>query len=144
MLRESIEIAGESIDLDGLTDPACTRIEGIEHSEPLLQFANAFMGDDAAALVAARETLVKAMGPEAMVDAAGVASNFQRVVRVADATGIPSDGPIAVMQADLVEQLGIDKYVSAANTKPIPWLKRLILKILVIPKLKQTIKEKSS
>lgn len=143
MLRESIETTGESIDLAGLTDPACTRIEGIAHSEPLLKFANAFMGEDAAALVTARQALAKAMGPEAMVDAAGVASNFQRMVRIADATGIPSDDPIAVMQGDLVEQLGIDKYVSAANSKPISWIKRLILKILVIPKLKQTIKEKS-
>lgn len=144
MLRESIEIAGKTIDLNGLTDPACTRIEGIAHSGPLLRFANAFMGNDAAALVEAREALATAMGAEAMVDAAGVASNFQRMVRIADATGIPSDDPIAVMQGDLVEQLGIDKYVSAANAKPISWLKQLIVKILVVPRIKQMIKEKSS
>lgn len=144
MLRESIEAKGESIDLEGLTDPACTRIEGIPHSEALLKFANAFMGKDSAAFGEAREALARDMSPEAMVDAAGVASNFQRMVRIADATGIPSDAIIAVLQEDLCEKLGINEYVSAANTQPSSWFKRLIIKLVLIPKFKRMLKEKSS
>ena len=143
MLREGIELEGKSIDLDGLTDPACTRIEGIPNSEPLLLLANAFMGDDKAALAAARDGMVEAMGVEALVDAIGVASIFQRMDRIADSTGIPSDGPVALMQEDLARLLGTDQYVSAGNTQPISWLKRLILKIFVVPQIKKMIREKS-
>jgi hypothetical protein len=144
MLREGIELDGDSIDLDGLTDPACTKIEGIPHSEALLLFANAFMGDDKKALQETRETLAKKMGVEAMVDAVGVASNFQRMDRIADGTGIPSDEPIALMQEELAKMLGTDQYISAGNTKPISWLKRILLKLIVIPQLKKVIKEKSN
>ena len=144
MLREGIELEGKSVNLDGLTDPACTQIEGIEHSEPLLLFANAFMGNDKAALADARDNLAKAMSIEAMVDAVGVASNFQRMDRIADGTGIPSDGPIAMMQEDLAKMLGTDQYQSASNTKPLSWIQRLLFKLVVIPKLKKVIKDKSS
>jgi len=143
MLREGIELEGKSIDLDGLTDPACTRIEGIANSEALLLFSNAFMGNDRAALADAREALANELGVEAMIDAAGVASNFQRMDRIADATGIPSDGPIALMQEDLAKLLGTDKYLSAGNTKPLSWLQKILFRLIVIPKLRKVIKEKS-
>jgi len=144
MLREGIELQGKSINLEGLTDPACLNIEGIEHSDSLLIFANAFMGDDKAALAKARDRLVEAMGVDAMVDAVGVASTFQRMDRIADATGIPSDGPIALMQEDLAKQLGTDQFQSAGNTKPLTWIQRLIFKLVVIPQLRKKIKAKST
>ena len=120
VLRVSIENSGESIDLDGLTDPDCTEIKGIPHSEVLLKFSNAFMENDTDALTRARQQLANEMSPEAMVDAAGIASNFQRMVRIADSTGIPlvsMGDDMDVMVEELNEQLGINKYVSAANSK---------------------------
>lgn len=39
--------------------------------------------------------MVEALGPRAMVDAAGVTSNFERMVRIADATGIELDDRLA-------------------------------------------------
>lgn len=143
MLREGVKITGDSIEFEGLSDPNCVHIEGIPHSEPLLRFANAYMGDDEAALVETRDALAKAMGPEAMVDAVGVASNFQRMDRIADATGIPADAPTAIMQKDLAEKLGTNKYVSAGNTKPPSWFTRLIMKLIVIPKMRKKIRDKS-
>jgi hypothetical protein len=143
MLREGIELDGDSIDLEGLTDPDCKHIEGIPHSDALLQYANAFMGNDKARLAETREHLAKEMDTEAMVDAVGVASNFQRMDRIADALGIPSDGPVAMMQEDLVSLLGTDKYVSAGNTKPLSWLQRIIIKLVMIPKIKKRIKDLS-
>lgn len=140
MLRESIEHEGESIDLEGLTDPSCTKINGIDHSEALLLYSNAFMSDDENELTKCRDRLVEELGVACMVDAAGVASNFQRMVRIADATGIPLEGPVVMMEEDLIEQLGTDKYVSASNTKSISWFHRLLFKIVVIPQIKKLMK----
>jgi hypothetical protein len=144
MLRESVEMTEESIDLEGLADPVCTRIEGLPHSEALLRFANAFMGDDRAALTQTREKIATEVSPEAMVDAVGVASTFQRVVRIADATGIPTEEPIAIMQEDLAEKLGTFKFISASNTKRISWFKRCLHKLIVIPKIRKHIKNESN
>lgn len=111
---------GEPLNLDGLTDPSCTEIAGIPNSNVLLRFANAFMGGDADELCAARKALAEQMSPEAVVDAAGIASNFQRMTRVADATGIPleewGDEEVDGMTNDLIKTLGTDQYGSAANT----------------------------
>ena len=77
MLREGIEITGEDIKLDGLTDPSCTNIEGIAHSDALLVFANAFMGDDKSALSKSVEMLAQKMGAERLADrSAGDARRF--------------------------------------------------------------------
>lgn len=144
MLRESIENAGDSIDLEGLADPMCIRIEGIPHSEALLRFSNAFMGNDTELLAETRETLAKEISPEALVDAAGIASNFQRMVRIADPIGIPCDDIMMVLQEDLCEKLGLNEYVSAANSKAPSWFKRLVIRLVGIPKFKKILKEKSS
>ena len=143
MLREGIEITGEDIKLDGLTDPSCTNIEGIAHSDALLVFANAFMGDDKSALSKSVEMLAQKMGADCAVDAVGVASTFQRMDRIADGTGIPADAPTAIMHEDLAKLLGTDQYHSAGNTQRSPWWKRLLLKLIVIPKMKKLIREKS-
>ncbi len=143
MLREGIEISGEDIQLDGLTDPNCTNIEGIPYSDALLLYANAFMGEDKAELSTTFDTLVQKMGADCAVDAVGVASTFQRMDRIADGTGIPADAPTAIMHEDLAKMLGTDQYHSAGNTRRSPWWKRIILKVLVIPKMKKLIREKS-
>ena len=59
------------------------------------------------------------MNPEALVDAAPVIGNFQRMVRIADGTGIPHDKPIAAMTADMREELGYNDFASAKNTPPV-------------------------
>jgi diphthamide synthase (EF-2-diphthine--ammonia ligase) len=116
MLRESIKAEGDTVDLEGLTDSSCKEIAGIEHSKILLEFADVFMTRDAPAVAEVRDRLEQEMGVEAVIDAAGVASNFQRMDRIADATGLRSGEPIREMQQDLVDQLGLDQYASAANT----------------------------
>ena len=47
----------------------------------LTDFASAFAGRDEDELKQARQTLLAAAGQRALVDAAGVAANFQRMVR---------------------------------------------------------------
>tara|TARA_Y100000588_G_C13808808_1_gene734151 strand:+ start:204 stop:521 length:318 start_codon:yes stop_codon:yes gene_type:complete len=89
MLSLSVETTGQTIGVDGLTNPSFTKMDGTQHSEVLIRFINAVMNDDGSVLARARETLVSEIGVEAMVDVVGVASNFQRMVRIADGTGIP-------------------------------------------------------
>ena len=144
MLRESVELTGGSIDFDGLTDPSCTEIRGVPNSRELLQFANACMGVEGADPESARQALVDSMGAAAMVDTAGVISNFQRMVRIADAIGIPSDGPMQVMSEDLRDQLGINQYVSAVNSTPPSFFQRLMLKLVGVRMFRKMIREASS
>jgi len=89
---------------------------GVPHGSLLVAFAEATAGGDDDALARARAALLAALGAAALVDAAAVTSNFERMVRIADATGIPLDAPIAALSVDLRRDLGIDAYASAAQT----------------------------
>ena len=125
MLSLSIkQSTGDDIDLSGLTDMACTEIPGIPHSRALFRFIDSIMSRNPDELATARELLVEEMGSEAMTDTAGIVSNFQRMTRIADCTGIPTkswgDEDLDTMAADLEQALGIDQYVSAANSKKRP------------------------
>lgn len=144
MLRESATYNGRTVNLEGITDPSCTRLDDEPSSEVLIRFCDTFLGDDAEAFVAARDALVSELGVEAMVDAAGIASNFQRMDRIADGTGIPSDGPMVLMQEDLVDQLGLDKFVSAGNTPSMSWFQRLFLKLVALPAYRRMIDSKNA
>lgn len=107
---------GESHDLAALTDGKEAAGSGIPHAEVLVPFAEAVALRDAAALPVARQRLLEAMGGEALVDAAAVAGNFMRMVRIADGTGIPLDAPVAALSADIRDELGLDAYGAAAYT----------------------------
>ena len=111
----------DNIDLPGLTDMGCTEIPGIPHSRALFRFVDSFLRKNPDELAAARELLVEEMGAQAMIDTAGIASNFQRMTRIADSTGLPTkswgDEELDTMSADLDKALGIDQYISAANSR---------------------------
>lgn len=63
-----------------------------------------------------RRRIAETLGSAAAVDAAGVVANFQRMVRIADSTGIPVDDYILKRSGQLPERLGLTAYSSAANT----------------------------
>ena len=109
MLRESIEAGGESADLDGLTDVSRKHIEGVPQSDVLLGFVDSFINTGGEELTQSREELVSTMNAEAMVDAAAVASNFQRMVRIADSTGIGL-GNFETVTEDIRHSLGIESF----------------------------------
>jgi hypothetical protein len=116
MLRASVEAGGGSADLRAVTggvDPAESRVP---NGDVLIALADAVVGGDDAAIARARRELIDRMGAEAFVDACGVIGNFERMVRIADSTGIPLDSPVAAMTVDIREQLGIDEFGSARNT----------------------------
>ncbi len=53
------------------------------------------------ALEKSRLGVTRALSPAAMVDAAGVVSSFERMVRIADATGVELDASMKELTADV-------------------------------------------
>ena len=92
--------------------------------------AEAVVGDDDATLADARSKALAALGPESFVTAAAVAANFQRMVRIADSTGIPLDGVMDAVSADLREDLDLARFGSSANTRAAGAAKRAAGRLL--------------
>ncbi len=101
---------GVDIDLSAVTADGIQATQGVAHSDVLIAFADAIVAADDNALQHTRHGVLEIMGPEAMVDAAGVASNFERMVRIADATGIPLDDRMARASEDVREVLELDRF----------------------------------
>ena len=78
------------------------------HGAELVAFAEAIV-TGAQPLAQSRAAVVEALGPEAMVDAAGVASNFERMVRIADSTGIELGDLLEQASADVRDALGLER-----------------------------------
>ena len=112
MLRVSTKISGEDVDLAGIVDGDKAAM-GVVGDQALLAFAEVSLGDDAEAIAAARQRVLEQLGEPAMIDAAAIIANFQRMVRIADATGIQLDSQVAVLTADLRDDLGINNYGAA-------------------------------
>ena len=121
MLRASIEYSGGEGRLDGIAKGAKVGDSGIEHGERLTAFADAAVhsaaGGETAALDAARDALRDAAGSAALVDAAAIVGNFERMVRIADGTGIPLDGMVEMMSSGFREDLGLEKFESRRPTQ---------------------------
>ncbi len=60
--------------------------------------------------------MIEKLSPEAMVDAAGVASNFERMVRIADATGIQLDKHMEVLSQEVREALHLERFTAYKET----------------------------
>jgi hypothetical protein len=116
MLRASIEYSGSGADLQGISEGAKAGDSGIEHGERLTAFADAAVQGDPAELATARDALRDAAGSAALVDAAAVIGNFERMVRIADGTGIPLDGMVTALSGDIREDLGLETYQSRRLT----------------------------
>lgn len=118
------------MDVHAVVDPARAATSGVAHAAALLALVDALVDGDDAALAGARARVRGELGAAALVDALAVAANFERMVRIADGTGIPLDAPVAIATADARAALGIDDYTAAANTPPPPWLQRLLAPLL--------------
>ena len=118
MLSVSARTNGDNVDIKGIVegDGVATGIPG---DKALLAFAEVCLGDDATAIAGARRQVSEELGEAAMVDSACIIANFQRMVRIADGTGIPLDAQMAAITADLRKDLGINDY-SAAQLTPDP------------------------
>jgi hypothetical protein len=95
-----------------LTDHAAADTSGVEHGNLLIAFAEALVEDDDVTLTHARHAVIEGLSPEAMVDAAGVASNFERMVRIADATGIQLDERMAALSQETRDALHLERFTA--------------------------------
>ena len=93
-----------------MTDHEAVATSGVEHGALLIAFAEAMVGDDDATLTHARDAVIEGFSPEAMVDAAGVASNFERMVRIADSTGIQLDERMAALSKEVRDALHLERF----------------------------------
>lgn len=103
--------SGNDVNLDAIVKGRNTD-SGIPAGSALVRFTDAVLADPAD-LPAARAELIETLGEAAMVDAASVIGNFQRMVRIADSTGIPVDGFFDEANRDVREQLGLNALPSA-------------------------------
>jgi hypothetical protein len=110
LLRASAKHTGETFDLSVVMTG--TGDGGIGRGQELMTFAEAALGDDACNLAEARRSLLAALGPAALVDAAAVAGLFNAIDRVADATGTPLEDWKAEASSDFRSAIGIDDFMS--------------------------------
>ena len=112
MLRASSR-GNDALDIQSVVDPEAE--SGVPHGGILTAFAESAVrrSDD---LPERREDIVAAIGEPALIDAAGIVANFQRMVRIADACGIPLDDWTRKRTADAKRQLALHRFKSAANT----------------------------
>ena len=115
MLRASATQNSTEIDLQAVNGDAGSAAVGIEFGAELMRFAES-VASGAEDLDRHRETLLDAAGPAVLVDAAGVAANFQRMTRIADSIGIPTDDMMLEVARQVGDELGIDSFASARNT----------------------------
>ena len=116
MLSLSMQTKGEDVDLSGIVEGADAVDARVPHGKTLARFAEAVILGSDGELTSARAAVLDAVGGDAFVDAAAVIGNFERMVRVADATGIPLDAPTTENTAALREALGLNAYGMAART----------------------------
>jgi hypothetical protein len=90
-----------------------------------MKFAESLASRDEQALATARSELQAVAGDEVLVDAAGVAGNFQRMVRIADSTGIPVDGVMGALSNTIQDELNLRRFGSADNTPRFSALQKL-------------------
>lgn len=129
LLRASGESSGKAIDLRAVTEGGGAA-SGLPGGEALTAFVDAAILGDAETTRAARDGVVAVLGEAAVVDAAGVIGNFERMVRIADGTGIPLDKPVALVSADMREALGIDSFGGAEHTGALGGFQRLSGRVL--------------
>ena len=106
LLRASGLTQGQTLDVHAVTEAG--RESGVENGGVLLELAEAVVGRDVDAIARARRGVIDALSVEAMVDAAAVASNFERMVRIADSTGIPLGERLETLGREVIEELGLE------------------------------------
>jgi len=116
MLRASASVTETNIDIQAINGNITAAAKGIEFGPELMKFAESLARRDEKALADARKELLEIAGPAVLVDAAGVAANFQRMVRIADSTGIPVDDLTNKVSQQVRKDLHLDSFSSAKNS----------------------------
>ena len=123
LLRVSTQAGGKNGDLSAVVGGDANSSE-VAHAEELTAFAEALIQKDDKTLTKARNQLEAKVGPEAVMDSAAVIGNFERMVRIADASGIPLDDNLSFFTESIRRELELNRFGSANNTAPAGVLKR--------------------
>ena len=110
LLRGSGEFELQGV-MDTTIDP------GVEHGPLLGQLVDAVISRRWGDVAGIREECVKAMGLQETVDAIAVASAFNGITRIADATGIPLDSGPAEATASMRSELAIDDFAYSEKSR---------------------------
>ena len=143
LLRANSELNGEDTNLLAVTEGSQVE-SGVPQGTLLSRLVELTLsGDDPDAQAQIRQDICQQLSPAGLVDAAAVIGNFQRMVRIADGTGIPLDRPVSVVSAKLRDELGINKFESANRTPKVGALLGWIgekLRPIVIKRMAKTLK----
>lgn len=116
MLSLSANTTETAIDLQMINGSSASETQEIPFASELNNFAEAVAQRDTTNISRTRDELVEVAGEIVMVDAAGVAANFQRMVRIADSMGIPIDEKSVEPGANIRQELDLGRFESAQNT----------------------------
>ena len=116
MLRASAKNSDTDVDIQAIGGDEESADQGIEFGAQLMRFAEAVASRDDVSIPAARQALIDVAGTDVMVDAAGVAANFHRMVRIADSIGIPYDAHESKTSKEIEEQLNLRSFVTSQHT----------------------------
>ena len=112
------------MDLEAITKGAGDEVAGVAFGAELIAYADAVVARSTD-VPETRDAVHKSMGDAGVVDAAAVIANFQRMVRIADGTGIAIDGPLDLLSADIRHEIGINEFPSAEGRGRNGTLRRL-------------------
>lgn len=132
-------MTGQEVDLRLAVEGSNGSDGGVAHGALLSNFATAAVTFDDPALERTRREILDKLGPEELVDAAALVAHYEKMDRIADATGLPLDAPMQVLGGELRDSLGIGKFTSAQNTKTAGSVVRALqrtLRAIMFPALK--------
>jgi hypothetical protein len=142
MLSVSADITKSRVDLRLVNGDETALAGDILHGVVLMKFAEAVANRNEQALSQAREQLLQQAGAQVLVDAAAVAANFQRMVRIADSTGIPLDELSAAVSVGVRKALNLARFTSAHNT-PKGGVKQKLMNLIARPLARRMFKKMS-
>jgi hypothetical protein len=116
MLSLSANKTDTTVDLQMVNGSAASDAQQQPFASELASFAEAVAERDSAKIDRTRNELIAVAGEVVMVDAAAVAANFQRMVRIADSMGIPIDEKNVEVGAGIRQALDLSRFASAQNT----------------------------
>ena len=114
LLRASGRQENRDYDLTAVTHGE--RRSGVEQEGWLKRLTEEAIRGEWSALARTLEAASKAIGREMAVDCLVVASAFNGITRVADATGIPLDENTEVTTAEMRAAVGLDAFAYAAKS----------------------------
>ena len=111
MLSSSSIAYGYDLNIASIRDPSLPT--GVPGGTELLRFVDAIITRGRDDLVASQEAIIDVLGPESLVDAAGVFGNFEMMNRVAEGSGIPVPPQEVERMGDTIEDLGIVTFLKS-------------------------------